>query len=82
MKHALTIQQYQVEDEDPTDSLKELPEDQIYYTYLMEIDDIMPQNQNVGPQIDLKNLHTKPAIIPLEATTPQADQRSYTDIGI
>ena len=41
VKHALTIHQYQTKDEDPTYSWNELPQDQRYYTYLMEIDGIV-----------------------------------------
>ena len=66
----------------PTESWKELPEDQSYYAYLIEIDGIKSQNQDARLQIDLNNFHAEPAIIPLEATTPQADPRSYTEIHL
>ena len=46
----------------------------------MEIDGIIPRNQNTWSKIDVNNLSTEPAIIPLEATTLQADPRSHTDI--
>ena len=80
VQHAITICQYNIEDEDPTDSWKELHEDQRWYAYLVETDCVTSQNQNAGSKIDLKILHTDPTIIPLEAAIPQADPRLHTDI--